>query len=785
MKRTLSGIASAAIVLGAISPMAFADTSSSGLTPAHQVPIVVNGQILSNPYEMVGVDSGNQTAFFPIYYFDQALAKIGITATWNGATHTWALTDANISNPASVQVAGGVGTGNTTVTLNGTTIKMFNTQAAKDPAGGPVTTYMPAYYVGNILTALGINNSFNPNVGLVITTPQATSITLSQIAVTGQSVGTGTISSPAVVQNPSGGSLTLSTTVTDQNGNPVANQALTVSIYGQNVPSSVSSNGTTLSTSRISGGWSTTVSTNSQGVASLTISGLGAYKVVFGPSGAASAQSQTAYIGFTSTNGVITPQWSVTQNVSTPANPSNGVVPIVVALPYSNGKPQSGVQVTFRLYTQSPAVSGSPGAFFSTSSGQNISDTYTSQTVYNNGQGWQYTTYTDANGEAVVYVNDYNPDSNVYVTATAGGTTLTTTALNYTNPNAPAGSSPIAQIGLSTSVPYSTVEYPSSLSNLSGSSVVYVVPEGSSSGYSGLSGSQLNDVYTLNVSTGYITTINNVNVANVLGANGYGAGTPSTLQVSVWYNSSANAYQIYVDGYALNNPNNNNLNAWTNPYFSVGVSTGNAADTLTVTDQNGNKATASYVASPYPANAVAGVSPQTSTVSNAVNHSETVQLYVVDQNGNPVANAPVTLSYDNNENNLWITQVNGTTLTGSFNGVTEPTPIPLYTVSNLGYNYVYVPGVASWNSGSKTFTVYTNSTGWVSLTVQAGNVGYYSTGNTIAVSPAVPNGDTSTTVSVYSWTKPGVNPDTSTYGEAYLGLGAYNSNATQIGTLTW
>lgn len=118
MKRTLSGIASAAIVLGAISPVAFADTSS-GLTQGNPLPITVNGQIIAIPYEMVGVDSGNQTGFFPIYYFDEALAKLGIQATWNGTTHTWALTDSNV-NASSVSVAGGVGTGNTTVTLNGT-----------------------------------------------------------------------------------------------------------------------------------------------------------------------------------------------------------------------------------------------------------------------------------------------------------------------------------------------------------------------------------------------------------------------------------------------------------------------------------------------------------------------------------------------------------------------------------------------------------------------------------------------------------------------------------------
>ncbi|WP_206831823.1 beta strand repeat-containing protein [Alicyclobacillus fructus] len=401
MKRTLSGIASAAIVLGAISPMAFAATSTSGLTPAGQLPIVVNGQVLSNPYEMVGYDSGNKTGFFPIYYFSQALAKIGIQSTWNGATHTWALTDSNV-NAANVQVAGGVGTGNTTVTLNGTAIKMFNTQAAKDPAGGPVTTYMPIYYVNNILTALGIKGTFSGQTGLNITTAQNTSgSSLSAISVTGATSGSGSVSSPAVVLN--GGSVTLSTTLTDANGNPIPNTAVTfnVSNYGNYpgyLPTVKNASGVVVSGTKQTNAEQYTVYTDSNGVAKVTLSGPSgqtyAYQVVatapYQGSSSSAVSTQPAYVEF-----VVNNQAGLAPYASDSSNPYRAAmgtpVPITVVLPpNSSGQPQANVAVT--LTVTSGSTDNPCHAEFVNSSGQVL--------------GQQIQVVTNSNGVAQAYLSD-------------------------------------------------------------------------------------------------------------------------------------------------------------------------------------------------------------------------------------------------------------------------------------------------------------------------------------------------------------------------------------------
>ncbi|WP_206919260.1 beta strand repeat-containing protein [Alicyclobacillus suci] len=418
MKRSLTGIAAAAVVLGAMSPMAFAATSkATGLTKASQLPIVVNGKVLSNPYEMTGKDSGNTTGFFPIYYFNQALAKIGFTATWDGTTHTWAITAPNV-DASSISVAGGVGTGNTTVTVNGTVVKKFNTQVAKDPAGGKsaqATTYLPIYYISNVLTALGVQGSFSGQTGLSIT-GGSTSVggtgSISAPTVSGQAVGTGTQASPAVSFNSP---LTVSATLTDPNGNPLVGvNALLDLTDGNGAPTVKDSNGNVLASTSISGGFQYKVPTNAEGVASAQVSvdqNVSAnytvrFEAPYNLSGTtATLKSSKEYIEFVAPNTLgVSPASGFNAAVSNSSNNNAGVVPVTVTIPPNSSTPQSGVQVTFSF------GNNSAGAFFSTANGGSV------------GTGTQ-TVYTDSNGQAVVYVDS----------TSIGSATINVSTQNYGN----------------------------------------------------------------------------------------------------------------------------------------------------------------------------------------------------------------------------------------------------------------------------------------------------------------------------------------------------------------
>jgi hypothetical protein len=341
------------MALGMLVPVAFAASTTTGLKKASQLPIVVNGSALSNPFEMTGLDSGNTTGFFPIYYFNQALAKIGFAATWDGVNHVWNISAPNVT---AAPVAGGVGTGNTTVTVNGTVVKKFNTQAAKDPAGSQVTTYLPIFYINNVLSALGVKGTFSGQTGLSVTSAQSTmGAGLSAIMVSGATNGDGSQSSPAVSLNNA--AVTLSTTLTDANGNALTNTAVTFSVsnYGNypTLPTVESASGVVISGTQQTNAEQYTAYTDGTGTASISVTGPSsttyAYQVVatapYQSSNGMAVSSQSAYVEFVANNQVgLTPY----ANSSTPFNASLGTpVPVTVTLPpNASGNAQANALVT-------------------------------------------------------------------------------------------------------------------------------------------------------------------------------------------------------------------------------------------------------------------------------------------------------------------------------------------------------------------------------------------------------------------------------------------------------
>jgi protocatechuate 3,4-dioxygenase beta subunit len=427
LKRTLTSIAAASMALGMLVPVAFASSTTSGLAKAGQLPIVVNGSVLSNPYEMTGKDSGNTTGFFPIYYFNQALSQLGFTATWDGVNHVWAVTAPGVTPTA---VAGGVGTSNTTVTVNGTVVKKFNTQAAKDPAGSQVTTYLPIFYIQNVLSALGVKGNFSGQTGLSVTKSVATvAPALTNLSVSGETVGTGSKLAPASAQL--GTAMTLSTTLTDANGNPVAGTQVTFNVYSSSSTTpTVTVNGNPVN---YDGGLGNSnspftyqVSTNAQGKATVTINAAGSaaqqytvyvtapYSDFYGNS----IKTGKAYLQWGTAGGVIIAPVTDTVPFGTASNPSQGLVPVTATvLPGTNNTNVAGVPVTFTLTT-----SGSAKLVDSTGATVTVGNTYTVK--------------TDSNGVATVYVTDPDStDANASATVKASytdatGTTQTSTTAN-------------------------------------------------------------------------------------------------------------------------------------------------------------------------------------------------------------------------------------------------------------------------------------------------------------------------------------------------------------------
>jgi hypothetical protein len=120
--------------------------------------IQLNGQTLSKPAGIVH----DGTTYMPIFYLQQVLTKLGIQNTWDGKTHTWNLTTPSYMAPNMSNVK--AGTGDSSIYLNNTLIQKVNSVAAVDPASGQTTTYMPIWYLEQILQRLPVTPTWNGTV---------------------------------------------------------------------------------------------------------------------------------------------------------------------------------------------------------------------------------------------------------------------------------------------------------------------------------------------------------------------------------------------------------------------------------------------------------------------------------------------------------------------------------------------------------------------------------------------------------------------------------------------
>jgi hypothetical protein len=499
-----------------------------------------------------------------------------------------------------------------------------------------------------------------------------------------------------------------------------------------------------------------------------------------------SAVAQNVYLGFVNNEAIMSPSTAYSATTSTASNGTTGLVPVTLTLPESGGAPQANQEVTFVLSSttngdltgsNSYTNTNSTSSYFANNSGANISSNYV-------------TTYTNAEGQATVWVNDYNPE-NVFVTAFSGGyplssdTALATTELEYSDANAPTES--LSSIGVGAFAPSANfTPSATSLSGLAGNQAAYFVPLDSSG--TELTGSNAEATYNLSVSNGAeISEIDGMPLPAEV-------GTPSSLQLELTgtgtNNNGATTYTWTVDGLTFATT--------TNPYFWVTLTNESAASTLTVTSGSA-KSTATFNVA-QSASYVSTLSPSQITLNDFSGQSAPVTFTVLDASGNPVADSTAVVKFDNTSSHVWVTQVNGTTLAeniGSNDSLVD-TPIPLFNTSDtLAYasSGFSMPGVASWTgTSSKQFTVFTNSNGQVTLTLQSGNVEYAEGTNGNATN-MVSGSQTNTSSYTYAFTY----GDGNTGNHAVLYFGApgsvsvtnptgntnWGGNGYQVGSISW
>lgn len=144
--RTSAICASIAVTVNPLT--AFASTNRPAL---QQKSIALNGKVVSKPSAVVH----DGTTYVPIWYIMQALDNANIHSTWKSPV--WNLSTSHTPNVSDLHVDNG----SSSIYINGTFVQRINQIVNVDPSSGNQTTYMPIWYIMQILNCLGIKSQWN------------------------------------------------------------------------------------------------------------------------------------------------------------------------------------------------------------------------------------------------------------------------------------------------------------------------------------------------------------------------------------------------------------------------------------------------------------------------------------------------------------------------------------------------------------------------------------------------------------------------------------------------
>lgn len=152
IKKLAAGFVSSAALMTTTTISAMANTTSAPYHPQVK-SIYMNGQCVSRPY---GIVSQN-TTYMPIWYVIQVLNTLGVQNSWDGTN--WTLTapsntSVDLNNIPTTH-------GSNSIILNGTPIYHIDRVASTDPASNVTTTYMPIWYIEQVLNRVGIQSNWD------------------------------------------------------------------------------------------------------------------------------------------------------------------------------------------------------------------------------------------------------------------------------------------------------------------------------------------------------------------------------------------------------------------------------------------------------------------------------------------------------------------------------------------------------------------------------------------------------------------------------------------------
>lgn len=106
---------------------------------------------------IVGGFVHNNTTYVPLWYVMSALQSLGIHSTWNG--RQWHMTESGTPDTAFSTIT--QANGANSIYFNETLVQKFTGVAVKDRYTGKPTMYMPLYALQQVLSAMGVQNTWD------------------------------------------------------------------------------------------------------------------------------------------------------------------------------------------------------------------------------------------------------------------------------------------------------------------------------------------------------------------------------------------------------------------------------------------------------------------------------------------------------------------------------------------------------------------------------------------------------------------------------------------------
>ncbi|GMA56332.1 glycosyl hydrolase family 18 (putative chitinase) [Alicyclobacillus sacchari] len=156
LRRRKAGVGFVAAACSTLALAAFPhfEHAASAQPPLHISPATISySGHTAHVYKIIQ----DKTTYMPVYYVMQALNEFGCTNEWNGSS--WLF---SVPNPQSIDWDNLViGSGKVALYVNGRLVSMVNPIVAIDPNSGKPTTYIPVWYVMQMLQRAGIACAWN------------------------------------------------------------------------------------------------------------------------------------------------------------------------------------------------------------------------------------------------------------------------------------------------------------------------------------------------------------------------------------------------------------------------------------------------------------------------------------------------------------------------------------------------------------------------------------------------------------------------------------------------